>query len=58
MSEVRICPMLMVNNPVPMSKCKKTDCAWFDYLAGECCIRTGTDYLRAVSDSLEEKSNG
>jgi len=37
-----------------MSKCRTDACAWWDYLAGACCMASGADYLRAVSDSLED----
>ena len=54
MKEPKICPLLAVGNPVHMAKCREDGCAWWDHLAGSCCMASGADYLRAVSDSLEE----
>lgn len=54
MSIPKICPLLAVGNPVHMAKCREDGCAWWDHLAGSFCIASGADYLRAVSDSLEE----
>ena len=51
-----ICPLLAIagaggtNNP---AVCIEGRCAWWDYLAGACCMASEADYLRAVSDSLE-----
>lgn len=54
MSIPKICPLLAVGNPVHMAKCREDGCAWWDQLAGACCMASGVDYLLAVSDSLEE----
>lgn len=38
MSTPKICPVLVMNTPAHMAKCRKDGCAWWDQLAGACCI--------------------
>lgn len=53
MNAVKICPLLLVAEiPVHLSKCKGTGCAWWDQLAGACCIAATADYIRDVADQL------
>lgn len=55
MTDVKICPLLLVAEiPVHLSKCKGAGCAWWDQLAGACCIAAGADYIRDVADTLNE----
>lgn len=55
MTDVKICPLLLVAEiPVHLSKCKGAGCAWWDRLAGACCIAAGADYILDVADTLNE----
>ena len=52
MSNPKICPVLLLNAPVHMAKCRGDNCAWWDDLAGACCMASGADYIRDVADAL------
>ena len=56
MSIPKICPVLAVGNPVHMAKCREDGCAWWDHLAGSCCMVSGADYLRDVADQIDALS--
>lgn len=55
--ESKICPLLATCSDAPVN-CQGERCAWWDYLAGACCLASLADYARAVSDSLEDPTNG
>jgi len=54
MSENKICPILLMVDPPKAARCREGACAWWDHFAGACCLASGADYIRAVSDSLDE----
>ena len=49
-----ICPLMaLVGNNGP-AICPEDRCAWWDHLAGSCCIAAGADALQSMAASLEE----
>ncbi|MBD5130475.1 MAG: hypothetical protein HDT43_11250 [Ruminococcaceae bacterium] len=52
MSNINICPLLAVGNPVHMSKCREDGCAWWDRLGGACWIASGADCIREAANQL------
>jgi len=55
MNDYKICPILLMMNPSQVAaECREGKCAWWDHFAGACCLASGADYIRAVSDSLDE----
>lgn len=42
-----ICPLIE-------RECAGERCAWWNYLAGACCMAAGAEYIRDVADGLED----
>lgn len=52
-----ICPLLAIARIGTSSgsiECIEDRCAWWDHLAGSCCVAAGADALQGIAASLEE----
>jgi len=58
MSIPKICPMLAVSGPSHMSKCRENGCAWWDDLAGACCVASGAVSQKKTAQGAANTPDG